>query len=152
MIVYGYHKGFTFPTRNSSIKKSLMLRKQNIEHPSKCLNFLFLMSLWGIHLSRFFTFLILSKWRETVAVLTCLRHFSYTLTWILLNNCLQLFVVKTTQPFFTLLFIFKALITTTKFLEPPLYFTVTCRPTSPCSVDIDRSFGGTAPKFEVCTT
>ncbi|KAF2351818.1 Ionotropic glutamate receptor [Trinorchestia longiramus] len=41
----------------------------------------------------------------------CLRHFSNTLTWILLNNRMQLLVLETTQTSSTL-FIFKALITT----------------------------------------
>ncbi|KAF2352538.1 hypothetical protein FHG87_016707 [Trinorchestia longiramus] len=82
----------------------------------------------------------------------CLRHFSNTLTWILLNNrsrlLVQLLVLETTQTSSTL-FIFKALITTLKFPEPPSYCPIPCGLFSPCSVDIGRSFGGVVPKFEL---
>ncbi|KAF2364966.1 hypothetical protein FHG87_004275 [Trinorchestia longiramus] len=71
----------------------------------------------------------------------CLRHFSNTLTWILLNNRMQLLVLETTQTSSTV-FIFKALITTPEFLPMLGLF-------SPCSVDIGRSFGGVVPKFEL---
>ncbi|KAF2360278.1 hypothetical protein FHG87_008965 [Trinorchestia longiramus] len=77
-----------------------------------------------------------------------LRHFSNTLTWILLNNRMQLLVLVTTQTSSTL-FIFKALITTPEFPEPPLYCLILCGLFSPCSVDIGRSFGGVVPKFEL---
>ncbi|KAF2367238.1 hypothetical protein FHG87_002009 [Trinorchestia longiramus] len=105
--------------------------------------------LHGTHLSSFFTFPIIFKWRETVAMLTpCLRHFSNTLTWILLNNRMQLLVLETTQTSSTL-FIFKALIATPEFPEPPSYCSIPCGLFSPCSVDIGRSFGGVVPKFEL---
>ncbi|KAF2353714.1 WD40 repeat [Trinorchestia longiramus] len=77
----------------------------------------------------------------------CLRHFSNTLTWILLYNRMQLLVLETTQTSSTL-FIFKALITTPEFPEPPSYCPIPCGLFSPCSVDIGRSFGGVVPKFE----
>ncbi|KAF2357529.1 hypothetical protein FHG87_011714 [Trinorchestia longiramus] len=70
----------------------------------------------------------------------CLRHFPNTLTWIFL-------VLETTQTSSTL-FIFKALITTPEFPEPPSYSPIPCGLFSPCSVDIGRSFGGVVPKFE----
>ncbi|KAF2353965.1 hypothetical protein FHG87_015280 [Trinorchestia longiramus] len=78
----------------------------------------------------------------------CLRHFSNTLTWILLNNRLQLLVLETTQTSSTL-FISKALITTPEFPEPPSYCLIPCGLFSPCSVDIGRSFGGVVPKFKL---
>ncbi|KAF2348907.1 Glycosyl transferase family 1 [Trinorchestia longiramus] len=49
----------------------------------------------------------------------CLRHFSNTLTWILLYNRIQ------------------------------SYCPILCGLFSPCSVDIGRSFGGVVPKFEL---
>ncbi|KAF2365067.1 hypothetical protein FHG87_004180 [Trinorchestia longiramus] len=91
----------------------------------------------------------------------CLRHFSNTLTWILLNNRMQLLVLETTQTSSTYpnvlyttqtsstLFIFKALITTPEFPEPPSYCPIPCGLFSPCSVDIGRSFRGVVPKFEL---
>ncbi|KAF2366408.1 hypothetical protein FHG87_002832 [Trinorchestia longiramus] len=83
----------------------------------------------------------------------CLRHFSNTLTWILLNNCMQLLVLETTQTSSTLFIfkalIFKALITTPEFPEPPSYCPIPCGLFSPCSVDIGRSFGSVVPKFEL---
>ncbi|KAF2348099.1 hypothetical protein FHG87_021144 [Trinorchestia longiramus] len=78
----------------------------------------------------------------------CLRHFSNTLTLILLNNRMQLLVLETTQTSSTLS-IFKALITTLEFSEPPSYCPIPCELFSPCSVDIFRSFGGVVPKFEL---
>ncbi|KAF2363192.1 hypothetical protein FHG87_006050 [Trinorchestia longiramus] len=78
----------------------------------------------------------------------CLRHFSNTLTWILLNNRMQLLVLETTQTSSTL-FISKALITTPEFPEPPSYCPIPCGLFSPCSVDIGRSFGGVVLKFEL---
>ncbi|KAF2353942.1 hypothetical protein FHG87_015302 [Trinorchestia longiramus] len=77
-----------------------------------------------------------------------LRHFSNTLTWILLNNRMQLLVIETTQTSSTL-FIFKALITTPEFPKSPSYCPIPCGLFSPCSVDIGRSFGGVVPKFEL---
>ncbi|KAF2351440.1 hypothetical protein FHG87_017806 [Trinorchestia longiramus] len=61
---------------------------------------------------------------------------------------MQLLVFETTQTFSTL-FIFKALITSPEFPEPPSYCPIPCRLFSPCSVDIGRSFGGVVPKFEL---
>ncbi|KAF2343469.1 hypothetical protein FHG87_025775 [Trinorchestia longiramus] len=61
---------------------------------------------------------------------------------------MQLLVLETTQTPSTL-FIFKALITTPKFPEPPSYCPIPCGLFSPCSVDIGRSFGGVVPKFEL---
>ncbi|KAF2352401.1 hypothetical protein FHG87_016845 [Trinorchestia longiramus] len=78
----------------------------------------------------------------------CLRHFSNTLTWILLNNRMQLLVLETTQTSSTL-FIFKAFITTPEFPEPPSYCPILYGHFSPCSADIGRSFGGLVPKFEL---
>ncbi|KAF2344842.1 hypothetical protein FHG87_024400 [Trinorchestia longiramus] len=78
----------------------------------------------------------------------CVRHFSNTLTLILLNNRMQLLVLETTQTSSTL-FIFKALITTLEFPEPHSYCLIPCELFSPCLVDIDRSFGGVVPKFEL---
>ncbi|KAF2354060.1 hypothetical protein FHG87_015184 [Trinorchestia longiramus] len=78
----------------------------------------------------------------------CLRHFFNILTWILLNNRMQLLVLETTQTSSTL-FIFKVLITTPEFSEPPSYCPIPCGLFSPCSVDIGRSFGGVVPKFEL---
>ncbi|KAF2368750.1 hypothetical protein FHG87_000512 [Trinorchestia longiramus] len=78
----------------------------------------------------------------------CLRHFSNTLTGSLLNNRMQLLVLETNQTSSTL-FIFKALITTPEFPEPPSYCPIPCGLFSSCSVDIGRSFGGVVPKFEL---
>ncbi|KAF2355040.1 hypothetical protein FHG87_014203 [Trinorchestia longiramus] len=78
----------------------------------------------------------------------CLRHFSNTLTWILLNNRMQLLVLETIQTSSTL-FIFKILITTPEFSEPPSYCPVPCGLFTSCSVDIGRSFGSVVPKFEL---
>ncbi|KAF2350489.1 hypothetical protein FHG87_018757 [Trinorchestia longiramus] len=78
----------------------------------------------------------------------CLRHFSNTLTWILLNNRMQLLVLETTQTSSTL-FIFKARITTSEFPEPPSYCLIPCGLFSACSVDIGRSFESVVPKFEL---
>ncbi|KAF2351518.1 hypothetical protein FHG87_017726 [Trinorchestia longiramus] len=78
----------------------------------------------------------------------CLRHFSNTLTWILLNNRMQLLVLETIQTSSTL-FIFKNLITTREFSEPPSYCPIPCGLFSPYSVDIGRSFGSVVPKFEL---
>ncbi|KAF2351314.1 hypothetical protein FHG87_017933 [Trinorchestia longiramus] len=61
---------------------------------------------------------------------------------------MQLLVLETTQTSSTL-FIFKALITTPEFPEPPSYCLIPCGLFSPCSVDIGRSFGGVVPKFEL---
>ncbi|KAF2347603.1 Transposase Tc1-like [Trinorchestia longiramus] len=73
----------------------------------------------------------------------CLRHFSNTLTWILLNNRMQLLVLETIQTSSTLF-----IITTPEFPEPPSYCPIPCGLFSPCSVNIGRSFGGVVPKFE----
>ncbi|KAF2356033.1 hypothetical protein FHG87_013212 [Trinorchestia longiramus] len=78
----------------------------------------------------------------------CLRHFSNTLTWILLNNRMQLLVLETTQTSSTL-FIFKPLITSPEFPEPPSYCPIPCGLFSPYSFNIGRSFGGVEPKFEL---
>ncbi|KAF2349526.1 hypothetical protein FHG87_019717 [Trinorchestia longiramus] len=78
----------------------------------------------------------------------CLRHFSNTLTWILLNNRMQLLVLETTQTSSTF-FIFKALITTPEFPELLSYCPIPCGLFSLCSVDIGRSFGSVVPKFEL---
>ncbi|KAF2355520.1 hypothetical protein FHG87_013723 [Trinorchestia longiramus] len=78
----------------------------------------------------------------------CLRHFSNTFTWILLNNRMQLFVFEATQTSSTL-FILKALITTPEFPEPPPYCPILCGLFSPRLVDIGRSFGDVVPKFEL---
>ncbi|KAF2355577.1 hypothetical protein FHG87_013668 [Trinorchestia longiramus] len=78
----------------------------------------------------------------------CLRHFSNILTWILLNDRMQLLVLETTQTS-SILFIFKALITTSEFPETPSYCPISCGLFSPCSVDIGRSFGRAVPKFEL---
>ncbi|KAF2367267.1 hypothetical protein FHG87_001976 [Trinorchestia longiramus] len=81
----------------------------------------------------------------------CLRHFSNTLTWILLNNRMQLLVLETTQTSSTL-FTFKALITTPEFPEPPSYCPIPCGLFSPCSVDIGRSFQVLCPSLNSCNT
>ncbi|KAF2346935.1 hypothetical protein FHG87_022308 [Trinorchestia longiramus] len=88
--------------------------------------------------------------RDCNADTKCLRHFSNTLTWILLNNRMQLLVLETTQTSSTsTLFIYKALITTPEFPEPSSYCPIPCGLFSPCLVDIGRSFGGVVPKFEL---
>ncbi|KAF2355344.1 hypothetical protein FHG87_013901 [Trinorchestia longiramus] len=61
---------------------------------------------------------------------------------------MQLLVLETTQTSSTL-FIFKVLITTPEFPEPPSYCPIPCGLFPLCSVDIGRSFGGVVPKFEL---
>lgn len=74
-----------------------------------------------------------------------LNHFCDTLTRILLNNCLQLFVVETTHLVSTF-FIFRTFITTTVLLEPHLYCPFTLGVLSLCSIDIGRRFRGIVPE------
>ncbi|KAF2363177.1 hypothetical protein FHG87_006066 [Trinorchestia longiramus] len=78
----------------------------------------------------------------------CCNADTKCLRWILLNNRMQLLVLETTQTSSTL-FIFKALITTPEFPEPPSYCPIPCGLFSPCSVNIGRSFGGVVPKVEL---
>ena len=65
--------------------------------------------------------------------------------------CLQLLAIVYCQDCIpaSALFIFKALIYTTEFLEAPLYCPITCKPISPCSVDIGNSLEGIVTEFEL---
>ncbi|KAF2364090.1 hypothetical protein FHG87_005162 [Trinorchestia longiramus] len=79
----------------------------------------------------------------------CLRHFSNTLTWILLNNRMQSLVLETTQTSSTL-FIFKALITTPEFPEPPSYCPIPCGSDSSARLTLAEVSEALCPSLNSC--
>ena len=92
-------------------------------------------------MSSFFTLPICSRWSDTVEILTSsVSDISLTPTWALFDNCFQTFSVESAWSLSTF-FYFKTLITTTEFLKPPSYCSITSGSFSPCSVDIGGCLG-----------